>query len=139
MIRKLYLLLLLSLGVVMTPAWSQPSVGQTISNQAQATYLNDAGEEFSALSNSVVSVVTQVSAFQLNTNNQFRRVAKGDQIVFQHTIKNTGNGPDQFLLSAQSAQLSNVLIYPDDDQNGKPDLGAAAITQTRVLQPGEVA
>jgi uncharacterized repeat protein (TIGR01451 family) len=139
MIRKLYLLLLLSLGVVMMPAWSQPSVGQTISNQAQATYLNDAGEEFSALSNSVVSVVTQVSAFQLNTNNQFRRIAKGDQIVFQHTIKNTGNGPDQFLLSAQSAQLSNVLIYPDEDQNGKPDLGSAPISQTRVLQPGEVA
>ncbi len=73
----------------------------------------------------------QVASFDLTDPNT-KYVTLGGQVVFPHTLTNTGNGTDTFLLTAtQTPDLPNpggdnftlgtFAIYADSDGNGIPD------------------
>ena len=67
----------------------------------------------------------------------------GATLVFPHRIVNRGNLPDTFTLTrtaygTQNFTLSNITIYPDTDNDGIADSGAAAITATPSIISGGI-
>ena len=110
-----------------------PAANSTIGNTATATYTDASAVSRSATSNTVQTIVQQVGSFTLVANNT-RLVTPGGQVVYPHTLTNTGNGNDTYLLtSAQAANgvtegsavdsfnLNSFAIYADLDGNGVPD------------------
>src|SRR5438132_1117312 len=67
--------------------------GSSISNQASATYTDAALGTHSVTSNTVVTVVQQVASLTLASNGA-KTAAPGGQVVYAHSITNTGNGAD---------------------------------------------
>ncbi len=112
-----------------------PAANSTIGNTATATYTDASSVPRSATSNTVQTIVQQVGSFTL-TADATRYVAPGGQVVYPHTLTNTGNGSDTFTLtSAQSGtdnfDLTGFAIYADADGNGVPD-NATDLTGTNV-------
>jgi len=112
-----------------------PAANSTIGNTATATYTDASAVSRSATSNTVQTIVQQVGSFTLVANNT-RLVAPGGQVVYPHTLTNTGNGNDTYLLTAAQAANgvtegaavdsfnftpSSFAIYADLDGNGVPD------------------
>ena len=102
-----------------------PAANSQIGNTATATYTDASAVSRSATSNTVQTIVQQVGSFTLVSDNT-RLVAPGGQVVYPHTLTNTGNGSDTYTLtSAQSAgdqfDLNSFAIYADLDGNGVPD------------------
>lgn len=102
-----------------------PAANSLIGNTATATYTDASAVPRSATSNTVQTLVQQVGSFTLVSDNT-RLVAPGGQVVYPHTLTNTGNGSDTFTLaSAQSGaddfNLNSFAIYADADGNGVPD------------------
>ena len=117
-----------------------PAANSTIGNTATATYTDASLVSRTATSNTVQTIVQQVGSFTLTAdNNKF--VAPGGQVVYAHTLTNTGNGSDTFTLSsAQNANqaipkdnfdLTGFAIYADLDGNGVAD-NAIDLTGTSV-------
>lgn len=114
-----------------------PAANSIIGNTATASYTDASLVARTATSNTVQTVVQQVGSFTLTTdNNKF--VAPGGQVVYAHTLTNTGNGSDTFTLtSAQSAAdqfdltPATFAIYADLDGNGVAD-NAIDLTGTTV-------
>lgn len=116
-----------------------PLAGTTIGNQASATYNDDSGASRTATSNTVITVVQQVGAFDL-VDNRSRTIAPGGTIYFPHTVTNLGNGPDTYNLAAVLAggstlALANITIFADADNNGIPD-NFTPITNTGDIPAG---
>jgi uncharacterized repeat protein (TIGR01451 family) len=115
--------------------------GTTIGNQAAATYTDASAIQRTATSNTVITIVQQVAAFTL-TSNQTLTSAPGAPVNFPHTITNTGNGTDSFTLSAAATggtiALVNPLYYIDANCNGVAD-NAVAITSVTGVAPGGTA
>ena len=112
-----------------------PAANSVIGNTATATYTDASLVSRSATSNTVQTIVQQVGSFTLTADNT-RIVAPGGQVVYPHTLTNTGNGNDTFTLtSAQSGadnfDLTGFAIYADADGNGVPD-NATDLTGTNV-------
>ncbi|HEX8464316.1 MAG TPA: hypothetical protein VF627_06840, partial [Abditibacterium sp.] len=111
-----------------------------IGNQASATYSDGSNTTRTATSNTVVTTVTQVAGLSLTANNS--KVANpGSPIYYPHTVSNTGNGNDSYLLSATNAggdsfDLSGLSVFADTDGNGVPD-STTVITSSPTLAPGE--
>ena len=130
--NPLALSIALALGGVSAQALAAaPDAGQTIGNIATATYTDGSGVVRPATSNPVSTTVLQVASFDLTDPNT-KYVTLGGQVVFPHTLTNTGNGTDTFLLTAtQTPDLPNpggdnftlgtFAIYADADGNGIPD------------------
>jgi uncharacterized repeat protein (TIGR01451 family) len=135
-----------ALAAVMGVAlWSQadaaaPNAGAIIGNQASATYTDGSGQSRTATSNLVQTIVAQVGGVDIEAD-QSRTVTIGGTVYFPHTVTNTGNGADTYnLASAEGAgdfDFTNLLVYPDVDQNGVPD-SLTPITVTPTLNPGDV-
>ena len=124
-----------------------PGVGTIIRNTATVSYNGPAGAITSYPSNEVSAVVQQVAAFTL-ASSQTRATATNTQVVFSHTITNTGNGPDRFVLTATNPapgcnacggfNFSSALISPDvAPQDGQPDGPPAAGLTTPLLAQGQ--
>ncbi len=113
--------------------------GSIIKNQASASYLDTQGVRRIATSNVVETIIRQVAAIELTLSQNKPGVA-GQEIVFTHTLVNTGNGNDQIDLSAQATggdlTLSDLKLYPDLDRDGQPD-SFTAITSSPILRAGE--
>lgn len=112
-----------------------PAANSLIGNTATATYTDASLVARSATSNTVQTIVQQIGSFTLTADNT-RIVAPGGQVVYPHTLTNTGNGSDTFTLtSAQSGtdnfDLTGFAIYADADGNGVPD-NATDLTGTNV-------
>jgi hypothetical protein len=95
-----------------------------------------------ATSNTVQTIVQQVRSFTL-TADETRYVAPGGQVVYPHTLTNTGNGSDTITLSAANNNalgddfdLTGLVIYADLDGNGVAD-NATPITSV-TLAAGQV-
>ncbi|HQV23703.1 MAG TPA: hypothetical protein PLJ88_11490, partial [Agitococcus sp.] len=106
-----------------------------IGNTATATYTDASLVSRNATSNTVQTIVQQIGSFTLTADNN-KIVAPGGQVVYPHTLTNTGNGSDSFALSsAQDAgdnfDLTGFAIYADADGNGVPD-NATDLTGTNV-------
>lgn len=121
--------------------------GQSIGNQASATYVDvtNAALTLTSTSNVVTTVVSQVYSFTLAAPGAQTRPAN-QQVCYPHTITNTGNGADVFTLTAPVGsvgppnpfyQAGTLLYYPDVSPNdGSPDVGPA-ITVTPTLSAGQ--
>src|SRR3954452_807847 len=73
-----------------------PPANTSIGNQASATYTDASNTQRTVTSNTVITIVQQVASFTLTTDGQTRPAAPGGQLVFPHTLTNTGNGNDSF-------------------------------------------
>ena len=86
------LLLLLAPDLLQSAA---PPAGTSIGNQASATYTDASNTERTATSNVALTIVQQVSSFLLTADGA-RFAAPGSQVLYPHTLVNTGNGTDTF-------------------------------------------
>ncbi len=132
------------LGAVSTAAGSSnrglTHAGVEIGNEASATFTDASGERRSVLSNRVETIVQQVDAFILDATVDITAptgeikdgfVSPGGNLLFHHTLYNTGNGTTSFdLISGGVSGLTQVggdsgsfvqmMVY--EDANGS--LGA---------------
>lgn len=129
-------------AVIATVAQSAaPPANTSIGNQASATYTDASNTQRTATSNTVTTVVQQVASFTITTDGQAKYAAPGGQVVFPHTITNTGNGTDTFTLSVSNNasgdnfDLTNLTLYADANGDGVPD-NATPITSTGALAAG---
>ncbi len=134
------LVVLVFCSLVATASIAATKAGTVIVNQASASYRDTQGVRRIATSNVVETVIQQVAAFEL-TSNQSKPGAAGQKLYFTHTLINTGNGPDSFALAAvngaaDSYDLNNIVIYKDDDRDGLPD-AYLPISTSYLLEPGE--
>lgn len=124
-----------------------PAANSIIGNTATASYTDASAVPRTATSNTVQTIVQQVGSFTLTAdNNKF--VAPGGQVVYAHTLTNTGNGSDTFTLtSAQTANqaapkdnfnLTGFAIYADLDGNGVADNATDLTNSTVTLASGGV-
>lgn len=101
-----------------------PPANTPIGNQASATYLDNGGNNQSVTSNTVETIVQQISGVTITAGINLT-VSPGGQATFPHTITNTGNGVDSFDLTTLEGSgafnYDNIRIYPDEDGNGVPD------------------
>lgn len=117
-----------------------PPADTRIGNQASATYVVN-GETVSVESNLVETVVNEVFAVDL-TSDQTRDGAPGGFVFFPHTLTNNGNTDDTFLLTDDAAggtdnfALTDIVIYPDENNDGVPDT-LTSITVTPSILAGE--
>lgn len=112
--------------------------GITIGNQATATYSDGGAVIRTVTSNTVLTTVQQVASVSLAANGS-RTVSIGGQVVYPHTLTNTGNGPDGFALSATQAgsfAFTAVQFFADANGDGVPD-NATPITGTGTLAMGQ--
>lgn len=124
-------------------AQQAPPVDTRIGNQASASYTDSGGNTRTVTSNTVETVVQQVPGVTVSAGLS-KTVSPGGQVSFTHTITNTGNGADQFQLSADynngltndDFDYTSVSIYPDADGNGTPD-NFTAITITPNVDEGD--
>ena len=104
-----------------------PAANSLIGNTATASYTDASSVPRTATSNTVQTIVQQVGSFTL-TADATRYVAPGGQVVYPHTLTNTGNGSDTFNLSAANNagavddfNFAAFTVYADADGNGVPD------------------
>lgn len=136
--------LLLTLLVLLPEMQSAPPpAGTSIGNQASATYTDSSNTPRTATSNVAITLVQQVAAFTLTTDGQARFAPPGGQIVYAHTIRNTGNGTDTFTLSVVNApsgdnfDLNSLALFADANGDGLPD-NSTPITTSGALPAGGV-
>jgi trimeric autotransporter adhesin len=137
LVRSAWLVALLAAAVAYAVA---PPANTSIGNQASATYTDASNTQRTATSNTVVTIVQQVASFTLTTDGQSKPAAPGGQVVFPHTLTNTGNGSDTFNLSVTNNaganfNLTNLTLYGDANGDGVPD-NSTPITSTGALAAG---
>lgn len=106
------------------PAFAAPPAGTTISNQASATYTDGNSVSRSTTSNAVITTVAQVRSYTLSTDLQSRNATPGQTVYFSHSIVNTGNGQDTYVLSSSTTGTiftGAVQYYIDANGDGVPD------------------
>jgi trimeric autotransporter adhesin len=111
--------------VFVSVAHAAPPAGTTIGNQASASYLDATATPRTATSNLVNTIVQQVASFTLTADGA-RTAAPGGQVVFPHTLTNTGNGTDSFPLTLANLvgddfDLTSLAIHVDANGDGVPD------------------
>jgi hypothetical protein len=116
-----------------------PPADTKIGNSATATYTDASNTERTTTSNTVVTVVQQVSSFAL-TADQSKLAAPGGQLFFPHTVVNTGNGTDSFTLQVANNggddfDLTFLALYADLNGDGLPD-NATPITSSGSIAAG---
>lgn len=102
-----------------------PLAGTSIGNQASATYTDANSVSRITVSNSVSTVVAQVSNASL-TQSQTKTGAPGSPITFPHTITNNGNGPESYTINDAFTTVGNSLsalpaLYADANCDGVAD------------------
>ncbi|MCD2518457.1 hypothetical protein LQ564_19325 [Massilia sp. G4R7] len=120
-------------------AYAATPAGTRITNQATATYTDSTFTNRTAASNTVVTTVQQVGAVSL-AGTGVKNAVSGGQVVYAHSVTNNGNGDDTFALSVANTggvfTMANTVFYPDANNDGAPDAGAAAITVTPTVAAG---
>jgi trimeric autotransporter adhesin len=106
-------------------AFAAPPAGTSIGNQASATYLDASATSRTSTSNLVTTIVQQVASFTLTADGA-RTSAPGGQGIFPHTLTNTGNGTDDFVLNLTNLvgddfDLTGIAVYADANGDGVPD------------------
>lgn len=115
-----------------------PNAGANIGNIATADYTDASTTPRTTTSNPVTTVVRQVATFTLTSNNS-AFVTPGGQVVYPHTLTNTGNGNDTFELNVVNSggddfDLGSLAIYADSNGDGVPD-NAVDLNGTTVALP----
>lgn len=114
------------------------AAGTEITNQASAVYLDSLLRGHTAVSNIVKTIVQQVGSVDMGDGSA-KNAGASAQVVYSHSITNTGNGSDSFTLSATNAgafSMANVVFYADANGDGIAD-NDTPITGTGSLPAGE--
>ncbi len=143
--KALMILLMLTffVGGLMQSAQAQVApAGAPIGNQASASYIDTANPAvtLNSTSNTVVTTVSQVYSFTLTAPGAQTKPLN-QQVCYPHTITNTGNGNDTFVLTAPVMSggfnhVAPISYYLDADGNGVPDNGTAITTTTALSSAG---
>lgn len=141
-----FLLLILSLWSTGAAQPGGTPAGTQISNQASATYTDSADVSQSVTSNTVTTTVLPIYDFIIAPDGltpaspsaaNTKTVVAGEFVDFAYTVTNQGNSPDTIALAVTQAaigsggdtfDLTNVLIYRDDNGNGLVDPGEPTVT-----------
>jgi uncharacterized repeat protein (TIGR01451 family) len=142
------LTMMLALVLSVTSTWARPfdgsDAGTVISNRAEATYQNEAGESFSTSSETVTVTVLAVAAVAVTPRDTApsNPIAPHDQTTRVFRVCNTGNSPDTFVVTRVDVTTPAAIdgAYFDvngdgvlSDGNAKIALNESASPQ---LQPG---
>lgn len=128
-------LLVGGLATYIAPAVAATAAGTLIKNLATVTYEDVNGNTYSAQSNEAVITVKQVYSAEV-TSDATKTASAGQMVYVQHTLTNTGNGPDTYTLNvaddnsietASGINASNIKIYLDSNGNGLADAGEQLI------------
>ncbi|MGB5443171.1 MAG: carboxypeptidase regulatory-like domain-containing protein [Gammaproteobacteria bacterium] len=125
---------LLFLTLISTAVQAAPAAGSIISNQAEASYHNDAsGTDETVYSNTTELVVAAVEGVSLVAN-LTRTVNAGDAISLPHRLTNAGNITTTYTLASNNLggndfNLLNISMLQDLNGNGLADAGEPAIAQ----------
>ncbi|OQC17598.1 MAG: hypothetical protein BWX73_00113 [Lentisphaerae bacterium ADurb.Bin082] len=127
-------------------AWALTPAGTEIRNQSVATYKDANAQPQISTSNEVINIVDKVYGLEITPNKEggtegpfnytntpalSQTTAPGNVAYFHYQLKNTGNTPDTFKLTAafQDAGIDNsivpngVEVYYDANGNGQVDAG----------------
>src|SRR3989454_5603832 len=111
--------------------------GSHIRNWATLAYTSS-GFGYVIPSDTVDLLVAQVAAVALQAP-QSSGGSPGTAVLFAHTLKNLGNGPDSFSVAATSAHAWPLTVYRDVNSNGVLDAGDSALTGPVALASGSTA
>ncbi|MDB5930854.1 MAG: conserved repeat domain protein, partial [Polaromonas sp.] len=116
-----------------------PLANTVIGNQASASYTDPNGITQLASSNLVQTTVQQVGSFNLDAQTAVTTTvvntktgAAGATVYAPHSLTNTGNGADKFIITVDSAAagFSRVEVFADANGDGLPDNTTALCTAT---------
>src|SRR6266852_3568380 len=107
------------------------SAGTVISNRAEATYQDEAGESFTTVSPTVTVTVLTVATLVVTPDETApsETTAPHDQVTRVFRVCNTGNNTDTFSLTRFEATAPATLsgLYFDNDGSGTLNDGDAPI------------
>jgi len=89
---------------------------------------------------SVVSAVVKVEAVagvRMAGAEAFRTVFPRETVLLPFTLRNTGNGPDRFVLKSQSDLGGGVTVVEDRNRDGVRQQDEPVVEVTRLLNPQE--
>jgi uncharacterized repeat protein (TIGR01451 family) len=99
-------------------AWALGTpAGTPITNQATVTYNDPLGNSFTALSNVVTTVVSQVASVDVAPDNA-TTTTPSTTVTYAHTVSNLGNGPDTIDITTSSSQGWTVDLHFDLNGDG---------------------
>ena len=125
---------ILLLSFFTSAAQASPAAGTIISNQAEASYHNDAsGADETVYSNTTELVVAAVEGVSL-VPDLSQTVLAGDTVRLPHRLTNTGNTTTTYTLSTSNLggddfDLLNVTMVHDLNGNGIDDPGEPVIPE----------
>ena len=110
------------------------AAGTEIKNLATVSYEDAAGNSYTAQSNEAVVTVAQVYSATINSTDTVLSAAAGQPVDISYTLQNTGNGADNYLISAfdgivggDQIDADSITIYEDTNNNGQADSGEPVI------------
>jgi len=99
---------------------------------------------YTAQSNEAVVTVAQVYSATINSTTTAVSASPGQPVDLSYTLENTGNGTDNFAISAidgivggDSLDGDSITIYEDSNNNGQADAGEPVISAL-ALAAGEI-
>lgn len=132
----------LALGLLLgtaAGASGQPTpAGTRIDNWAEVTFESSNGQVYSVLSDTLAVVVGQVAGVDVEPPRS-SIVDPGVDVVFDHTITNMGNGPDDVSVAVSSAEGWASRAHLDVDGDGALGPGDPLISGPVTMAMGEVA
>ncbi|MFA6468408.1 MAG: DUF11 domain-containing protein [Bacteroidota bacterium] len=128
-------LMMLTAAVTQNASAAGTPAGTVIQTRSKVTYTSASGATIdTAYSNYVNFTVGQVAAVNITpATNAVTTESDSVYVVYALTITNSGNGPDQFMLSSTSSKEWMRVMYFDADGDGtlqSSEITAGAITQT---------
>lgn len=120
-------------------AYALAPAGETIENQATATYDDQYGNSYTSTSNLATVTVEQVY-FATLTEDRSTFAASSQTVYFQHLLKNTGNGDDTYTINvaqnatgADTGDFLTLDVYHDLNDNGVVDAGEPSLNGGNIL------
>ncbi len=117
-----------------TGVYAATAAGTQIKNLATVSYEDAAGNQFSAQSNEAVVTVAQVYSATIGTDSTVT-ASPGQPVYLPFVLENTGNGSDNFSLTASDdtsvvddLNADSIRIYDDSNGNGQADSGELEIS-----------
>lgn len=128
-----------NMAIAGTPA------GTHIENHVMATYMDLSGVQQTVSSNMVYVTIDQVASVDVGPDiNTVVQVIPGQYVHHQFVVTNTGNGSDEFTLSASlnttgiDKNSVEVVFFADTNGNGVIDPGEVEVSATGGVSPGQM-
>ena len=110
--------------------------GTVITNTATLNYRDLGGTAFPPVTATITITVAQQAGVAITPISAAQTAGDSTWVVYPFAVQNTGNGKDQFGLTAVSSNTWTTEIYPDLDGNGvldPADLAAGIVSVTDSL------